>query len=66
MITRNQMIINCNNLVSHVQQCEDCTSKLIDYFNYLSTSKAGSTTSKKKAKSSKLNGMKGGRPRSKK
>lgn len=51
-------------LADHVDTCKDC-QVVFNNFKRLATRRAGSTKSKAKAEAARLNGLKGGRPRTK-
>lgn len=54
-----QLDVPCNIVAAHVMTCNECMKIVMKY----ATQKAGSTITNKKQKASRLNGLKGGRPR---
>lgn len=53
----------CSAVIIHIFTCKDCREVLKDHFAKELAGKAGSTKSPAKARASRANGMKGGRPR---
>lgn len=51
--------IDCNIVAIHVMNCKECQKVILQFF----AQRAGSTVTPKKIEASKLNGLKGGRPK---
>jgi len=53
------MDIKCQTVIAHILNCETCMDYLIKYRAQV----GGSSITKKKSNASRLNGLKGGRPK---
>jgi len=53
--------MTCPEILLHVMNCEECSKMMRKVF----AGKAGSTKSEAKSEAARLNGLKGGRPKSK-